>query len=280
MIVGADKITSDARYDESGNLHLCIHNQIGGDIIGSQIRYKDGGQRFSNGIRMAEAAPLIVHPDARRMILICEGPTDAISLGGVPALREAMIVGCWSSTIVPDNHWWQTKIPRVSAVPAYVLGDGDPAGKAFNQTIANRLGWAYPVAIPRGFDARQVVEENGEAAILKLISLATMSKILIREKRKVRNNHANRDYKPLESVDIVRLVEGAGAKKKLSLSDGGLKYLCPLHDDRHDPSLTVNPKTGSWKCWAGCGQGGPIQFVMASRSLSYQDALALIESGR
>src|ERR1700733_12907666 len=34
---------------------------------------------------------------------------------------------------------------------------------------------------------------------------------------------------------------------------------CPFHDDR-SPSLSVNLRTGVWKCQAGCGEGGLIDF--------------------
>lgn len=36
---------------------------------------------------------------------------------------------------------------------------------------------------------------------------------------------------------------------------------CPLHDDA-TPSLSVNQEKGVWKCWAGCGGGGVIEFEM------------------
>lgn len=36
---------------------------------------------------------------------------------------------------------------------------------------------------------------------------------------------------------------------------------CPFHDDR-DPSLTVWPDEGRWRCWAGCGYGDVIDWVL------------------
>jgi len=37
------------------------------------------------------------------------------------------------------------------------------------------------------------------------------------------------------------------------------KALCPFHDD-HDPSLSVNVKTGRWKCWACRAEGDLREF--------------------
>jgi putative DNA primase/helicase len=39
------------------------------------------------------------------------------------------------------------------------------------------------------------------------------------------------------------------------------KLRCPFHDDQQ-PSLSINFEKGGWKCFAGCGQGGVVQFEM------------------
>jgi putative DNA primase/helicase len=39
------------------------------------------------------------------------------------------------------------------------------------------------------------------------------------------------------------------------------KLRCPFHQDR-TPSLSVNIEKGGWKCFAGCGGGGVVQFEM------------------
>jgi AAA domain/CHC2 zinc finger len=36
---------------------------------------------------------------------------------------------------------------------------------------------------------------------------------------------------------------------------------CPFHDDQQ-PSFSLNPDQGVWKCFAGCGQGGILDFEM------------------
>jgi DNA primase len=84
---------------------------------------------------------------------------------------------------------------------------------------------------------------------------------------------------PIEGIDIISLVESAGAKRAGKWGDTH-KYYCPLHEDRKDASLTVNARTGGWMCWAGCSRGGPIQFVMAWKRCDYKDALKWLERHR
>lgn len=43
-------------------------------------------------------------------------------------------------------------------------------------------------------------------------------------------------------------------------SGDDLKACCPFHEDRN-PSFSVNIKDGSWKCFAGCGQGGVVELI-------------------
>lgn len=37
---------------------------------------------------------------------------------------------------------------------------------------------------------------------------------------------------------------------------------CPFHDDRV-PSFSIDLRTGSWKCWSGCGSGSFMQLLAA-----------------
>jgi len=47
---------------------------------------------------------------------------------------------------------------------------------------------------------------------------------------------------------------------------------CPFHDDR-SPSFSFNAKTGSWKCFAGCGGGDGFTFLQRTDNLSFGDAV-------
>jgi len=61
-----------------------------------------------------------------------------------------------------------------------------------------------------------------------------------------------------QGVDMVALAEAKG----IGLKKNGKSYfgLCPFHDDT-TPSLSVNPSTNLWQCFA-CGAGGDvIRFV-------------------
>ena len=47
---------------------------------------------------------------------------------------------------------------------------------------------------------------------------------------------------------------------------------CPFHDD-HTPSFAFNNKTGQWACFAGCGKGGALDYLMHTTGASFRDAL-------
>jgi DNA primase len=62
--------------------------------------------------------------------------------------------------------------------------------------------------------------------------------------------------------------------KHLKLEEGRriLKANCPFHADSSD-SFMVSPAKNIFKCF-GCGkEGGPIEFVMAIESKSYDEAV-------
>jgi len=60
-------------------------------------------------------------------------------------------------------------------------------------------------------------------------------------------------------MTIVEIVEQYG----IDLKQFGTLYrgLCPFHNDRNNPNLTLYPRTDSWHCYA-CKKGGDIiQFI-------------------
>lgn len=77
-------------------------------------------------------------------------------------------------------------------------------------------------------------------------------------------------------VSVERLVEAAGIALKKSGKDR--VGLCPFHDD-HDPSLRVTPATNLWRCPPCDIGGGPIDWVMRSRGVSFRHALELLREG-
>lgn len=80
------------------------------------------------------------------------------------------------------------------------------------------------------------------------------------------------DFKELvrSHTDIVSLV---GEKVALKPEGGGkYKGLCPFHDDSN-PSFTVSPEYGSYKCWACNEAGDAFSFVMKLEKLDFRGAL-------
>jgi len=75
-----------------------------------------------------------------------------------------------------------------------------------------------------------------------------------------------------QKVDIVSLVSREVALKKTGRNFVGL---CPFHPDKN-PSMTVNPLTGRYKCWS-CGAGGDIfNWVMARQNVDFAEALRVL----
>ena len=52
---------------------------------------------------------------------------------------------------------------------------------------------------------------------------------------------------------------------------------CPFHADR-SPSLAINTEKNVWICWAGCGGGSPVDFIMRLQGLDFQSACRWIEN--
>jgi DNA primase catalytic core len=79
-----------------------------------------------------------------------------------------------------------------------------------------------------------------------------------------------------EEVSVERLVEGAGIVLRKSGKDRMGR--CPFHEDG-EPSLVVTPGKNLWHCF-GCGiGGGPIDWVMKQRAVSFRHAVELLREG-
>jgi DNA primase len=77
-------------------------------------------------------------------------------------------------------------------------------------------------------------------------------------------------------VSVERLVEASGVE----LKRGGKDMLgrCPFHED-DTASLVVSPGKNLWHCF-GCGAaGGPIDWVMKTRGVSFRHAVELLREG-
>jgi hypothetical protein len=75
------------------------------------------------------------------------------------------------------------------------------------------------------------------------------------------------------SVLVAELVVSDGVA--LAQSGADLAGRCPFHDDR-EPSLKVTPAKNLWHCF-GCGAGGgPVDWVMKRRGVSFRHAVELL----
>jgi DNA primase catalytic core len=78
-----------------------------------------------------------------------------------------------------------------------------------------------------------------------------------------------------EEISVERLVESAG----IALTKSGKDKIgrCPFHDDS-EPSLVVTPAKNLWHCFGcQCG-GGPIDWVMKLRGISFRHAVELLHA--
>jgi DNA primase len=79
-----------------------------------------------------------------------------------------------------------------------------------------------------------------------------------------------------EEISVQRLIEDAGVTLRKSGKD--LAGRCPLHED-DTASLVVTPAKSQWHCF-DCGVGGgPIDWVIKSRGVSFRHAVELLREG-
>ncbi len=79
-----------------------------------------------------------------------------------------------------------------------------------------------------------------------------------------------------EVIDRNDIVDVVSMYAKLKRSGRTYRGLCPIHNDRKNPSLSVDPQARLFKCF-GCGAGGTvIQFIMAKENLDFMEATKLL----
>lgn len=77
------------------------------------------------------------------------------------------------------------------------------------------------------------------------------------------------------NISVTRLIEAAGIVLKKSGKDQ--LGLCPFHADG-EPSLIVTPAKNLWHCFSCQIGGGPIDWVMKLRGVSFRHAVELLKS--
>ncbi|MBX3097779.1 MAG: DNA primase [Fimbriimonadaceae bacterium] len=73
-------------------------------------------------------------------------------------------------------------------------------------------------------------------------------------------------------VDLVDLI---GQRVTLKKTGRTWKGLCPFHDDKN-PSFTVNPDLGRYKCWSCGAQGDAFNWVMETQKMEFREALQFL----
>lgn len=78
-----------------------------------------------------------------------------------------------------------------------------------------------------------------------------------------------------EEISVQRLVEASGVE----LKKGGKDWLgrCPFHADE-TASLVVTPHKNLWHCFGCQIRGGPIDWVMKARGVSFRHAVELLRA--
>jgi len=76
-------------------------------------------------------------------------------------------------------------------------------------------------------------------------------------------------------VSVERLVEASG----VALKKAGKDWLgrCPFHDDG-EPSLVVSPGKNLWHCFGCQIGGGPLDWIMKTRGVSFRHAVELLKA--
>lgn len=76
-----------------------------------------------------------------------------------------------------------------------------------------------------------------------------------------------------EVIDKNDIVDVIGEYAKMKRVGNRFAALCPLHNDKKSPSLSISPDKQLFHCF-GCGAGGNvIHFIMAAEHLDFMDAL-------
>lgn len=77
-------------------------------------------------------------------------------------------------------------------------------------------------------------------------------------------------------VAVERLIEASGVALKPVGKD--LHGRCPFHDDR-EGSLVVTSAKNLWHCFSCQIGGGPIDWMMKSKGVSFRHAVELLREG-
>jgi hypothetical protein len=190
-------------------------------------------------------------------------------------------------------------IARVSRLPNTIHGD---RWNNWNQycipldledlKAAQRSGIQYIRNLARAprFDFTITIVENDELVdslveISKKLEVIQRDREIQRKVQELRNKYRVQTKVALRSVvdldalkknyrieDYVRIPKGENRDKEQIMA------FCPFHADEH-PSFSINTKKQLWYCFAGCGSGSIIDFVMAKEKCDVNEAIRKLKEG-
>ena len=110
---------------------------------------------------------LLAHGEERgtRTLIVAEGESDTL------AIRDALAVDHDGQPIdvigLPGASTWRDDWMHyiIGYGRAYVVGDGDQAGRRMMESVMRSVGWARLVLLPGGMDARSLLQRDGHAAL-------------------------------------------------------------------------------------------------------------------
>ena len=82
--------------------------------------------------------------------------------------------------------------------------------------------------------------------------------------------------RPKAEISVERLVESSGVELKAAGKD--LLGRCPFHEHR-EASLVLTPGKNLWHCFSCQIGGGPIDWMMKTKSVSFRHAVELLREG-
>lgn len=73
----------------------------------------------------------------------------------------------------------------------------------------------------------------------------------------------------LPHVDLAKLIAA-----DIGPPDRNRKWLCPFHDDRNSPNLSIDREGKRWKCWACGASGDAVEWLRRRDGLDFKAAVA------
>jgi hypothetical protein len=113
-----------------------------------------------------------------RTLIIAEGESDTLAIRDALALdhdgQPIDVIGLPGASTWRDD--WKQYV--VGHARAYVVGDGDEAGRRMMNAVLGSVSWVRPVLLTHGLDARELLQRDGGAALDQYLDDADETAIL------------------------------------------------------------------------------------------------------